>query len=167
MRNKKMKIVITVLVICVALCACGYKSQQGQNSEGDAVNIHKVVDGKLYITEDMKAELDEFVGTIDAAEEKSKAEVSVLTDARTYTVSAALEIKWTNCNIISFEKIDDYQYQMNAKIMGNDAVTGESVEIEFTGRYYYEEDENKTSGYKLVTEHQDLSDKIWEIKGWL
>ncbi len=163
MKIKRLGIVAIIMMMSFVCCACGKTNQEVKE---DTVNTNNVVDGKMYITEEMKTELDNFVGTIDALEEKSKAEVSILTNARTYTVSAALEIKWTSCNITSLDKVDDYNYQIVAKVFGSDA-TGEDVEIEFVGYYHFEEDENKTEGYQLIETYTDLSEKIWQIKGWV
>jgi len=163
MKSKIIIIAIIAVLGCTVLCACAKKNNSEQK---DTENTQNVVDGKMYITEEMKAELDTFVGVIDSVDEKSKAEVSILTNARAYTVTAALEIKWTSCNITSLEKVDDYNYQITAKVFGTDAM-GEDVEIEFTGNYYFEEDESKTDGYKLIELYTDLSSKIGEIKGWL
>lgn len=163
MEMKRIGIVLMAIMMCLTFGACGKKKNEAQQ---DTSNESNVVDGKMYITEEMKTELDKFVGTVDLLDDRSKAEVSILTNARTNTRNAALDIKWTDCNITSLEKKDDYQYQITAKVFGSEA-TGEDVEIEFTGSYYFEEDENKTSGYKLIEVYEELSSKIWEIKGWL
>jgi len=41
------------------------------------------------------------------------------------------------------------------------------MSIQFINDYYFEEDESKTDGYKLIELYTDLSSKIGEIKGWL
>lgn len=158
MKRKNWMTILWIMVMCSLFCACGNKAQDDNSDDS-----MQVVDGKMFITEDMQQELEEYFGADDSSDRASKAELRILKNAKSYAISVNAGYDLTSCEVISYEKVDDYNYEAVVKVYGTDDV-GEDLEIEFTATYYFEENAEKEEGYQLVEIDTELSESIFNLR---
>ena len=148
---KKFLTLLLATIMCVSLCACG-GSKETQEKDPNA--------GKMFLSEELLAEMeagfDDEVGGYSigmcANGEKIKS------NANSTAKMMDIDIRFSSYEIASFEKVDDYNYEVDITLLGTD------VELDVTAELYFSEADNE-AGYVLKVYCSGLREGLRKLAG--